>query len=167
MLSVFFVLVTSSVLCAFVFDGSVKVVDKQGNQDVSMGEVSELDNLVQKGPLDENKNKQIDDNDPEEFIFTINRKIVFKNSNSLGNVKIENSASNQYNFYVEIKLKNQEEVIYKSPVLEPDYHIESDYLIKKLGKGTYNSVATVFVVDPQTDEVVAEQQADIVIKING
>lgn len=144
------------------------------NEKIPMNEVSELKNIVEQGPLDENKNKKYNDNNEDEFIFLINKKITFKNSSSLGNVKIENPSTNKYNFYVTIKLKDNnnltnnnsdEDIIYKSPILEPNQHITNDYLIKKLKKGSHKAIATIFVIDPETEEELAQNQLQIEIRI--
>lgn len=133
--------------------------------------ISNLDNIVKEGPLDinqgnyeegeENNNSQSDD----EFIFKMNKKIVFETPKSLGNVQIENPIFNQYNFYVEVKLKDNDKIIYKSPILEPNHHIDNDYLILNLNKGTYNAIATIFIIKPESDEVIAQNNAEIQIKI--
>lgn len=125
----------------------------------------EIDNNVQEGPL--NGRNAISSNDDEkEFSFTMNKKMSFKNSKSLGDIKIENPASNKYNFYVEIKLKDKDDIIYKSPILEPNHHIKNDYLIVKLNKGVYDAVATIFVINPETEDVVAKSNMNVEIKIS-
>lgn len=168
---IFFTLVTLAVFYIFMSSESNLAENFKENKEIPMSEVFELDNVVQDGPLDENKGTKADaqndqdDQDDDEFVFVINKKVVFKSASSLGDIKIENPATNKYNFYIEIKLKDDEEIIYKSPELKPNQHIKSDYLIKKLSKGTHDSIATVFVVDPETHQVIAEQQTNIQIKI--
>lgn len=137
---------------------------EEGTQDIPT--YDEIGNNVKEGPLNDGDAINNNKSGKGEFSFTFNKKINFKNSKSLGNIKIENPASNKYNFYVEIKLKDKDDIIYKSPILEPNQHIENDYLIAKLGKGVYNAVATIFVVNPETEEVVAKSNVDVEIKVN-
>lgn len=148
-------------------DGVDYDMNAENNKDIPFDEVSELNNIVEEGPLDGNKTKNNTSSGEDEFIFVINRKIIFKNSESFGNVKIENPITNKYNFYVTMKLKDgdDDDIIYKSPVLEPNHHIKNDYLIKKLSKGLHKAEATIVVIDPETEEELAQNQVEIEIQI--
>ena len=165
-LIIFLFLVLSTVLYVCFFDGWTNEENLKVNQnkDVPMTEVTEFENVVEDGPLSDSKqnSSNVDDDD---FTFTMNKNIIFKNASSLGNVKIENPKSNKYDFYVEIKLKDRDDVVYKSPILEPNQHITNDYLMVKLYKGSYESVATIFVIDKESNEVVAQENFEVTIKI--
>lgn len=164
-LIIFLFLVLSTVLyiCFFDYSSNEENLEINQNKDVPMTEVTEFENVVEEGPLsDSQQSRDVNDDD---FTFTINKSIIFKNASSLGNVKIENPKSNKYDFYVEIKLKNKDEVVYKSPILEPNQHITNDYLMVKLNKGSYESVATIFVIDKESNEIVAQENFEVTIKI--
>ena len=158
---IFFVLILVTVIYSNFFNNNITE-----SENILLDEDSRLETVVEEGPIEKNnKNKKNNDSDEDEFIFIINKKIVFKDSKSFGNVKIENPETNKYNFYVTVKLDNSDDIIYQSPVLEPNQHIKNDYLSTKLSKGLYKAVATIFVIDPETKEELAQNQVNIQIQI--
>ena len=124
-------------------------------------------NPIKDGPLEGSKKTR--NNESTNFSYTLNSFIRFKASKSLGDIKIENPGTNKYNFFVVIKLKDKEEVIYKSPILKPNQHIDEDYLIAKLDKGTYEAIATIFVTKSESNdenESITQCNQEIKIKIS-
>ena len=158
-LVIFLILIVSTVICSGFLVDNIDVSNNETDED------SKPETIVEEGPIESNNKNNNNNSEEDEFVFVVNKKIVFKNSKSFGNVKIENPASNKYNFYVIIKLDDSDEIIYKSPVLEPNQHIKNDYLTKELSKGLYKAVATVFVIDPGTEEELAQNQIDIELQI--
>lgn len=155
----FLILIAGTISYVFFIDNNL-----ENGYDKTLTELENINYGVEEGPLDDGNKKSDKKGSEEDFIFTINKKITLKNSESLANLKIENPETNKYNFYVEIKLND--DVIYKSPILEPNQHIQRDYLNNKLKKGIYEVVATIFVIDPETEEIVAQNDNNIEIKIN-
>lgn len=159
-------LISLTLVYVFFYNNEEHNIVNNDQKDVTDEFRHDNNNIVKQGPLNE-KHDNSYGSDKNEFSFTINKDIIFKDVKSFGNIKIENPAFNQYNFYVEIKLKGQDEIIYKSPILKPDQHIEGDYLNLNLNlkKGAYDAIATIFVVDVETEELITKSDVNVNIKI--
>lgn len=104
---------------------------------------AELDRIVQEGM----------------FNIAIANVVALRNGSSEGEFKIENSPANHYNMQVDIALADTGEVIYKSGVLEPNFHIQNAKLDTPLPKGTYQCVATFHALDPKKNDAEVGQAA--------
>lgn len=89
---------------------------------------------------------------------------VFNGIDGLGNLFIQNSASNPSNIQVRIYLEDTDNLIYMSPIVKPNQSIPEDYLTYTDGlePGTYNCLAMFSILDPETNTVTSETG----IKIN-
>lgn len=77
-------------------------------------------------------------NVPEgEIRYLINKRIMFENSYSLGNVMLENPESCQYDIKFVI-YKDDGEMIYTSPMIKPGQCLEKDKLSTVVKAGEYN-----------------------------
>ena len=85
--------------------------------------------------------------DASKFSFKINSNPVFKDGNSEGNLRIENPHYNKFPIEVIIRLKSNNEVVFKTGKMEPNHYIESAKLNENLPKGTYKAVATIKAFD--------------------
>lgn len=72
-----------------------------------------------------------------EIRYLINKRIMFENSYSLGNVMLENPESCQYDIKFVI-YKDDGEMIYTSPVIKPGQCLEKDKLSTVVKAGEYN-----------------------------
>lgn len=72
-----------------------------------------------------------------EIRYLINKRIMFENSYSLGNVMLENPESCQYDIKFVI-YKDDGEMIYTSPMIKPGQCLEKDKLSTVVKAGEYN-----------------------------
>lgn len=72
-----------------------------------------------------------------EIRYLINKRIMFENSYSLGNVRLENPESCQYDIKFVI-YKDDGEMIYTSPMIKPGQCLEKDKLSTVVKAGEYN-----------------------------
>ena len=72
-----------------------------------------------------------------EIRYLINKRIMFENSYSLGNVMLENPESCQYDIKFVI-YKDDGEMIYTSPMIKPGQCLEKDNLSTVVKAGEYN-----------------------------
>ena len=72
-----------------------------------------------------------------EIRYLINKRIIFENSYSLGNVMLENPESCQYDIKFVI-YKDDGEMIYTSPMIKPGQCLEKDKLSTVVKAGEYN-----------------------------
>lgn len=72
-----------------------------------------------------------------EIRYLINKRIMFENSYSLGNVMLENPESCQYDIKFVI-YKDDGEMIYTSPMIKPGQCLEKDKLSTVIKAGEYN-----------------------------
>ena len=72
-----------------------------------------------------------------EIRYLINKRIMFENSYSLGNVMLENPESCQYDIKFVI-YKDDGEMIYTSPMIKPGQCLEKDKLSTLVKAGEYN-----------------------------
>ena len=81
--------------------------------------------------------------DPQSFYYLIGSNVVFNRPEAQGNLMIENTTGNVCQMQVTLELHDTGVVIYTSPVLEPDQHIERDKLDVTLEKGSYDVTAKI------------------------
>lgn len=72
-----------------------------------------------------------------EIRYLINKRIMFENSYSLGNVMLENPESCQYDIKFVI-YKDDGKMIYTSPMIKPGQCLEKDKLSSVVKAGEYN-----------------------------
>lgn len=86
---------------------------------------AELNRVVEKGSMS----------------ISINANPIFVDGKSEGSIQIENSPANHYGQEVIITLDETGEEIYRSGLLLPNYHIQTDKLTVELEKGEYDCTA--------------------------
>lgn len=99
------------------------------------------------------------------FNISIASLVEFPDGTSEGEVKIENSPANRYLMQVDIALADTGQVIYSSPILEPNYHIQTAALDVDLDPGVYDAVATFHALDPDTEAEVGQAGAQMKINV--
>lgn len=90
--------------------------------------------------------------DSSKFSFEINSNPVFKNGDSEGNLKIANPHYNTFPIEVTIRLKSNNEVIFKTGKMQPNHYIENAKLSKHLSKGNYEAIATIKAFNSKNDD---------------
>lgn len=101
------------------------------------------------------------------FNIAIANVVQLQNGNSEGEFMIENSPANHYNMQVDVALADTGEVVYKSGILEPNFHIQYAKLDTPLPRGTYNCIATFHALDPKkNDAEVGQAAAAMTIVVN-
>lgn len=99
------------------------------------------------------------------FNISINPDIVMDTGKSEADLRIENVPGNQYLMQVTITLDSDGEEIYKSGMIEPDYHIQKAALDKELPKGTYPATAKFTAYDLGTEAESGTAAAKITISV--
>ena len=103
--------------------------------------------------------------DPQSFYYLIGSNIVLNRPGAQGSLMIENTTGNTCQMKVTLALQDTGEVIYTSPILSPDQHIEKDYLDVELEEGTYDVVATILALDPDSGETMGTFSEQITVEI--
>ena len=100
--------------------------------------------------------------------ISINTKPIFKNGKAKGDLRIENSPANHYGQEVIITVDKTGKEIYRSGLILPNHHIQTDKLKMDLEKGEYDCTATFVAYDTKLDEEPTEigrLKAEIEIKV--
>lgn len=137
----------------------IDTIDKTISGNVRTGEMDMTDVDEIKAEMERKTNESY-------FTNRININPIFKDSKSEGNLMIENIKENKLLLQVEIIEQGDYGSIYKSPVLSPGQHIESDKLNKTLPKGTYNAIAYFNLYDMKTEKFVNKSGFKIKVTIN-
>lgn len=103
--------------------------------------------------------------DASYMTYKINVNPVFPSSKEAGNIMIENVKGNPYIVQVEIRLDKDGSVVYTSPVLYPDEHVQDDKLHVELKKGEHPAIAYFKCYDPETKVLMGESGMRIKITI--
>ena len=99
--------------------------------------------------------------------ISINMNPVFVDGTSEGSLQIENSPANHYAQEVVITMNDTGEVIYRSGLLLPNYHIQNDVLLVDLDAGDYECTATFTAYDLElAEDMVQTGQAVAKIRIS-
>ena len=101
--------------------------------------------------------------DESTFSFEINSRPIFKNGESEGNIRIANPPYNKYLITVEIKLDDNNKIVFKSGEILPNHYIEYAKLNRKLKAGEHNATATINAYD--TGEYKGTSAAKLIIKV--
>ncbi len=110
------------------------------------------DAAVQKGRLPGHEDDDIN-TDQNSVAYLVNREVYFDKPTLPGNIMMENTAGNQCNLKMELRLDSTGDLIYTSALLEPGECIIKDKLDVKLNKGNYNVTATILAYDFDGNEV--------------
>lgn len=100
------------------------------------------------------------------FNVFMNTDLVFENSESKGNLMIQNSETNNAPVFVEIYTKESNEIIYKSYEIPVGYKIEEGRLLKPLEKGVYDCIAYFNVVNEETKVTTSKIGLNVKLTIN-
>ena len=103
--------------------------------------------------------------DESTFSFEINSRPVFKDGKSEGNLRIANPPYNKYLITVEIKLDDNNKIVFKSGEILPNHYIEYAKLNRKLKAGEYNATATINAYDTESGEYKGTSAAKLIIKV--
>ena len=103
--------------------------------------------------------------DESTFSFEINSRPIFKNGESEGNIRIANPPYNKYLITVEIKLDDNNKIVFKSGGILPNHYIEYAKLNRKLKAGEYNATATINAYDTESGEYKGTSAAKLIIKV--
>lgn len=127
-------------------------------------QVEDLDPAAQIGSLPGSPRGE---SEPAEdvFAYRINSTPTFDDEGKNGNILVENPASNQYLMVLEIAPASGGAMLYQSKYIAPNQYIESIDLAASLDAGTYEAVAYLNAVDPQTLELVGTLECPITIQI--
>lgn len=136
---------------------SIKPVDgglKGGNQDA-----------VKKGRLPSSADKPIN-TDPDVFLYKINHTISFDSPTSDGTIMIENDPGNKNSMQLYIYLNDTQRLVYTSPMLSPNEHINGDKLQARLKKGEYQATVVIGVYDMETQAIETTIYDDAKLTVN-
>ena len=103
--------------------------------------------------------------DESTFSFEINSRPIFKNGESEGNIRMANPPYNKYLITVEIKLDDNNKIVFKSGEILPNHYIEYAKLNRKLKAGEYNATATINAYDTESGEYKGTSAAKLIIKV--
>ena len=136
-------------------DGSREITDKDG--ELSDGGLPFDD----PEKLREALQKKVDDS---MLAIKINTNPVFNGPGSKGNLSIENSERNNYDFQVEITLDSNDEIVYTTPLMSPGQHILEDKLDKDLSVGEYEATAMFYAYN-DNKELMGQAGAAITLSV--
>ncbi len=154
------VIIACLAVVACVIFGVISLQDSAGVRDpnVSAGQIegktpdeiqAELDRVVEEGM----------------FNIGISGNVKMQNGEEPAKLLIENVPGNRYLMRVTITRDDNGEEIYKSGIIEPNYHIQEVKLDKVLPKGDYKCTAIFEALDPDTEEQVGTAAAQIDIHV--
>lgn len=96
--------------------------------------------------------------------ISINANPTFANGQAMGTLHIENNPNNKYSQEVTITRDDTGETIYRSGLIDPNYHIQEDVLLEDLEAGDYDCKAS-FVAYDEDHQAVGSAAAKIVVSI--
>ncbi len=126
--------------------GTIDIVDEDNNRDLQ----AEVNEAVEDGM----------------FNVFINTEIYLENGRSKANLLIQNSKNNKRPVVVEIRMRDTDEVIYRSDVIPAGSKIENAELGKVLSKGTYLCIAYFNVLNPETQELINRIGVNVQVDVN-
>lgn len=126
-------------------NGIIGQIDGKSEEEIR----AELDRMVEEGM----------------FNISIASQVLFDDGQSEGELKIENVPGNRYLMQVDITRDDTGELIYKSGILEPNYHIQTAKLDVDLPAGDYECTATFNALDPETEEQIGQAAARMNIRV--
>lgn len=109
------------------------------------------------------------DENPEpenSFWYSINSDVILESPEAEGNIMAENNPGNTHPMQLCYYLEDTEELVYLSPMIAPDEHVETDALSKKLKKGEYKINAVISVYDEETMELKTTFHEEVNLTVN-
>jgi|LSQX01.3.fsa_nt_gb hypothetical protein len=103
--------------------------------------------------------------DENQFAFRINANPVFTADCKSGNLRIENPARNIYCMQAELILDETGEILYSSPLIRPNQHIEHVGLARQLKSGNYAATVRFIAIHPDTNAYMGEVAAAISLSV--
>ena len=100
------------------------------------------------------------ENDADTLSFRLNTRPQFSAEKSEGMLYLENPAENQYDIQVDLELMNGD-VLYSSPVLSPNTHVDAVRLSMPMSGGIYDAQARIFAIDRDSGVIVGQIVQDI------
>ena len=97
------------------------------------------------GPLPGLELEREEDFPEEEFHYLLNASPAFNKKGEKGSVYLENCDGNRGYMQVVYTLAESGEEVYQSPVLPPNWSVQTDKLARQLEPGEYEAVAAVYV----------------------
>lgn len=91
---------------------------------------------------------------------------IFEHGGKKGRIAIENIEANRYSFQIDLRLNDTREIIYRSGLIDPGFHIEYIELNKTLPAGTYPATAhfVTYSLD-ETEDRISEINVEIVLHV--
>lgn len=99
------------------------------------------------------------------FNISIAGVVEFENGTAPGNWEIENIPGNRYLMQVTVTRDDNGETIYESGIIDPNYHIQRAPLAYDLPAGEYNCTAVFSALDPETEEMVGQAGAKVLVRV--
>lgn len=141
-------------LCSFMFFRGSDILNGNLNKDAVIGMLPG----TSREELLAEMQKEVD---ASLFNFNINSKVTLKDKSM--NIELQNPPSNYYNMKVEIKLVDDNKVVYKSGLLKPNQYIEDAKIRTNLNIGEYKALATLTAYNPKTNQVEGKVEVDLLI----
>lgn len=107
-------------------------------------------------------NQQVTD---KTVAYTVNANPVFEDGKSEGNLMLESPANNINYIEFVIRRDDNNQVLYRSGLLQPNQYIETDKLLVELEKGLYPCTVDITLYDAETYEAKGMTQAGITINV--
>ncbi len=99
------------------------------------------------------------------FNISIASVVEFESGTSEGELRIENVPGNRYLMRVTIVRNDTGEQIYVTDMIEPNHHIQRDALDVDLPAGSYECTALFEAMEPDTEELVGQAAAVIMLNV--
>ena len=101
------------------------------------------------------------------FNISIAAAVMMDSGSAPAELRIENVPGNPYLMQVVITRDDTGEQIYQTDMIEPNHHIQRDALDVDLDAGSYECTATFFACDMETEEVVGQAAAKMLVVVSG
>ncbi len=145
--------------------GAAKPFDKDSIKAVDGGVKGGNPDVVKEGRLPTSEGKPINTN-PEVFSYKLNQNISFESPTEAGSIKVENDPGNNDAMQLCIYLNDTQRLVYASPMLNPNQHIDSDKLLARLNKGEYDATAVIGVYDKLSHAIKTTIYNDVKLIVN-
>lgn len=111
--------------------------------------------------------QQMLDQQVEEGMFNISIAglVEFEDGTTPGNWEIENIPGNRYLMQVTVTRDDNGDVIYESGIIDPNYHVQRAPLKYDLPKGDYECTAVFSALDPESEEMVGQAGAKVLVRV--
>lgn len=143
-----------AILCSIIFFRNSDILNGNLSKDAVIGMLPG----TTKEELLAEMQKEVDES---LFNFNINSKVTLKDKSM--NIELQNQPSNYYNMKMEVKLVEDDSVIYKSGLLEPNQYIADAKVKKDISLGEHKAIATLTAYNPKTNQVEGVVEVEILI----